>query len=70
MSQLSIMNNGPAKQIWVSFGIFMTLLPFLDKVEIYKLQASNKFCYSIAISRVQLQIQVSPPFYLIDHKRQ
>ena len=45
-----------ARKVWVSFGIFMILLPFLDENQIIYLQSANKFCYNIGISRVRPSI--------------
>ena len=47
----------------MSFGIFMVLLPFMDGKEIVCLQSANKFCYEIAISRVQLSIRPETYFF-------
>ena len=56
-------NNEKCKLVWVSFGIFMNLLPFLDSYQILCLQSANKFCYKIAISRVQHNILVPETYY-------
>ena len=40
------------KLVWVSYGNFLAVLPFMDSYEIVYLQIANKFCYDIAVSRV------------------
>ena len=55
------------RKVWVSFGIFMILLPFMDGHQIICLQSANKFCYSIAVSRIQLSLRFDGPFYFTWH---
>ena len=56
-----------ARKVWVSFGIFMILLPFMDDCQIVCLQSTNRFCYNIAVSRVQLSIRPEVPLYFTWH---
>ena len=44
------------RKVWVSFGIFRIMLPFLDGHQIVCLQSANKFCHDIAVCRVNLSI--------------
>ena len=62
-SFLSCRYKEKSKKMWVSFGIFMILLQFLDGYEIVCLQSANRFCYSIAVSRVQLIIRIERTVY-------
>ena len=56
---------GQARRVWVSFGIFMILFPFMDGLEIVCLQSANKFCYDKAVSRVQHRIPLPETFFFI-----
>lgn len=47
-----------SRKVWVSYGVFIVLLPFLDAYQILCLQITNKFCYEIAVSRVQYTMQL------------
>ena len=46
-----------SRKVWTSFGIFMILLSFIDEYQVVCLQYANKFCYNIAVSRVQLRVE-------------
>ena len=52
-----------AKKVWVSFGIIRNLCPFMDACQMVCLQSANKFCYDIAVSRVQYSIPLPKTFY-------
>ena len=45
-----------SRQLWTSYGIFMSLKLFLTPFEILQLQALNQFFYEHAISRVQSKL--------------
>ena len=49
--------------LWVSYGIFINLLPFLYGHQVVCLQSANKFCYDIAVSRVQYSILTETKTY-------
>ena len=43
-------------KVYVSFGTWRSILPYLSKQEVLGLQRTNRFFYDIAISRVQLKL--------------
>ena len=57
-----------SRRVWTSFGIFMILLPFMDRFEALLLQATNNFCYRIAISRVHYMVRVNNKIYFTQSK--
>ena len=60
-----IISKEKCRRLWVSFGVFITVLPFLDGYQITSMQTINMFWYKIAVSRVQYTIKIKRPFYLL-----
>lgn len=53
------------RKVWVSFGIFDTVSLFLSGYEFISLQSVNRFCYNIAVSRVQCRISNERRIYFV-----
>lgn len=51
------------KRIWSSFGAWDELLNLLEPQQCLELQAANKFCYNVAVSRVVVKISLRYPLY-------
>ena len=63
MEKLKLCSKEKCRRMWVSFGVFMTIIQFLDQYLIIELQVLNKFCYNVALSRVLPNIRKAA-FYL------
>ena len=53
-----------SKRVWSSFGAWHWLLNFLEPWQCLELQAANRFCYTVAVSRVIMKVSVLCPIYL------
>ena len=51
--------SGAGKRVLASYGGMTVLLSFLNTLEQLKLQALNKWAYTVAISRVQVTINLA-----------
>ena len=52
-----------SRKVWVSYGVFIAMLSFLDEFQTVCLQSTNKFCYNIAVSRVQISLSTDQLVY-------
>ena len=58
-------SKSKAEKMITTLGINIPMISFLEPLEQVELQLGNKFCYNIAVSRVQYKVQQSELFFFV-----
>ena len=55
------------REVYCSYGTMLQILPFLSDVDLLMMQRCGKFCYDIAVSRVQVKFCFPFKHYFIQN---